>query len=130
MPDQKKNIEQMHHNPFMQHNHIHIGLVSADYAEVFLDIQPSSTNLYGFVHGGALFTMADCCAGLAVRSDGRQYVTQNSSVNFIRNVKCGRITAKGRVVSRGRHICVSSVDIYSDTDVLLLNSTFSMYCTG
>lgn len=47
----------------MSFNHIKIGVVESDHAEVWLDIQPESTNIYGVVHGGALFTMADCCAG-------------------------------------------------------------------
>ena len=68
----------MRENPFMSFNHIKIGVVESDHAEVWLDIQPESTNIYGVVHGGALFTMADCCAGLTARSDGREYVTQNA----------------------------------------------------
>ena len=80
------------------------------------------------MHGGAFFTMADCCAGLTARSDGRQYVTQNASVNFIHNVKAGHLTARGRTVSRRRHICVVAVEITDETDTLLFSSTFSMYC--
>lgn len=72
--------------------------------------------------------MADCCAGLTARSDGRQYVTQNASVNFIHNVKAGHLTARGRTVSRRRHICVVAVEITDETDALLFSSTFSMYC--
>lgn len=86
------------------------------------------TNIYGYVHGGAFFTMADCCAGLTARSDGRQYVTQNASVNFIHNIKAGHLTARGRTVSRRRHICVVAVEITDETDTLLFSSTFSMYC--
>lgn len=68
--------------------------------------------------------MADCCAGLTARSDGRQYVTQNASVNFIHNVKAGHLTARGRTVSRRRHICVVAVEITDETDTLLFSSTF------
>ena len=81
-----------------------------------------------YMKNGAFFTMADCCAGLTARSDGRQYVTQNASVNFIHNVKAGHLTARGRTVSRRRHICVVAVEITDETDTLLFSSTFSMYC--
>ncbi len=67
-------------------------------------------------------------AGLTARSDGRQYVTQNASVNFIHNIKAGHLTARGRTVSRRRHICVVAVEITDETDALLFSSTFSMYC--
>lgn len=125
---QEENIAQMLENPFMQYNHIEIDSVTLDNAAMSLDIRKDSTNIYGYVHGGAFFTMADCCAGLTARSDGRQYVTQSASVNFIRNVKSGHLTARGRTVSRGRRICVVSVEITDETGGLLFASTFSMYC--
>lgn len=127
---QEQNIAQMLENPFMQYNHIEIDSVTLDEAAMSLDIRKDSTNIYGFVHGGALFTMADCCAGLTARSDGRQYVTQNASVNFIHNVKSGHLTAHGKTISRGRHVCVVSVEIISETGSLLFSSTFSMYCVN
>ena len=119
---QEQNIAQMLENPFMQYNHIEIVSVTSDSAVMSLDIRRDTTNIYGYVHGGAFFTMADCCAGLTARSDGRQYVTQNASVNFIHNVKAGHLTA------RRRHICVVAVEITDETDTLLFSSTFSMYC--
>jgi len=124
---QEQNIAQMLENPFMQYNHIEIVSVTSDSAVMSLDIRRDTTNIYGYVHGGAFFTMADCCAGLTARSDGRQYVTQNASVNFIHNVKAGHLTARSRTVSR-RHICVVAVEITDETDTLLFSSTFSMYC--
>ena len=127
---QEQNIAQMLENPFMQYNHIEIDSVTLDEAAMSLDIRKDSTNIYGFVHGGALFTMADSCAGLTARSDGRQYVTQNASVNFIHNVKSGHLTAHGKTISRGRHVCVVSVEITSETGSLLFSSTFSMYCVN
>lgn len=121
---QEQNIAQMLENPFMQYNHIEIVSVTSDSAVMSLDIRRDTTNIYGFVHGGAFFTMADCCAGLTARSDGRQYVTQNASVNFIHNIKAGHLTARGRTVSRRRHICVVAVEITDETDALLFSSTF------
>ena len=124
---QEQNIAQMLENPFMQYNHIEIVSVTSDSAVMSLDIRRDTTNIYGYVHGGAFFTMADCCAGLTARSDGRQYVTQNASVNFIHNVNAGRLPARGRTGSR-RHICVGAVEITDESDSLLFSSTFSMYC--
>ena len=61
---QEQNIAQMLENPFMQYNHIEIVSVTSDSAVMSLDIRRDTTNIYGYVHGGAFFTMADCCAGL------------------------------------------------------------------
>ena len=100
---QEQNIAQMLENPFMQYNHIEIVSVTSDSAVMSLDIRRDTTNIYGYVHGGAFFTMADCCAGLTARSDGRQYVTQNASVNFIHNVKAGLSRQTSRHQSVFRH---------------------------
>ena len=128
MQKQQENISKMRENPFMTVNHIEIGTVEPDYAEVWHEIRPESTNIYGVVHGGALFTAADCCAGLAARSDGREYVTQNAAVSFISNAAKGRITACGTVISRGHRVCVVDVEIYTEEKELIFHRTFSMYC--
>ena len=63
-------------NPFTDYNHMEIARAEQDYAEVYLDVTREATNVYHVVHGGALFTMADYCAGVTACSNGRRYVTQ------------------------------------------------------
>lgn len=115
-------------NPFTDYNHMEIARAEQDYAEVYLDVTREATNVYHVVHGGALFTMADYCAGVTACSNGLRYVTQDASVQFIRNTGTGRITARSKVISRGRRICVVEVKITSEDGSLLFNSIFSMYC--
>ncbi len=50
---QEQNIAQMLENPFMQYNHIEIVSVTSDSAVMSLDIRRDTTNIYGYVHGGA-----------------------------------------------------------------------------
>lgn len=100
-------------HPFMSYNHIEIDYVEQDRACVCLDIVRESTNSYHMVHGGAYFTMADCCAGLAAHTDGRRYVTQGASVQFVRNTGSGRVTARSVVTSRGRTLCLAEVRGYA-----------------
>ena len=118
----------MRENPFMNHNNIRLGDNGDEWSEVYLDVTTESTNPYGFVHGGALFTMADCCAGMTARLDGRRYVTQDSSVQFIHNVDHGRLTAHGKVLNRGKRICLVQVRIRNEEGELLFNGAFSMFC--
>lgn len=115
-------------NPFMTYNHIEVGPVRPDYAEVSMTICRESTNIYHVVHGGAFFTMADCCAGLCARTDGRDYVTQDAAVQFIHNVREGTVTAQGSVLSRGKRICLVNVDITDQNGTLLFHGTVTMYC--
>lgn len=103
--------ERLKKNQFMSYNHIELEHVEPDYAVFRLDIRPESRNIFGMVHGGALYTMADNAAGSAAHTDGRNYVTQNGSLHFLRNQTEGTVRATGRVRHRGRSTVLVSVDI-------------------
>lgn len=117
-------------NAFAVHNHIVVDDIRLDYAECHLDVVEESTNPYGAVHGGAYFTLADVCAGMTSRSDGRSYVTQQASAQFVRGCKSGRITARSRVVSRGRTVCLIDVEITDEAGALLFRGCFTFFCVS
>ena len=48
--------ERLKKNQFMSYNHIELEHVEPDYAVFRLDIRPESRNIFGMVHGGALYT--------------------------------------------------------------------------
>lgn len=116
-----------HQNHFMVYNHIVPGAAGDDWAEMYLDVEKNTTNAYGQVHGGALFGMADCCAGRVARLNGQFYVTQDASVQFIHNVDSGRLTARGTIVNRGRRVCLVRVEIHAENGRLLFHGIFSMF---
>ena len=90
-------------NPFMAHNHIEITRIDreedGDYcAEVRVVLRPESMNLHGAVHGGLLYGLADCVAGIVSRTDGADYVTQSAHMNFLHNVQGGTLYATAETV--------------------------------
>ena len=115
-------------NPFIAHNHIEVEEVERDRAVLSLEINDECRNLYGFVHGGAMFAMADNAAGCAATTDGRKYVTESGSINFLRNQAEGRIFADARVRHRGRTITLVETDILGDSGTLLATASFSYFC--
>lgn len=126
---ERKMRERVSRNTFMTHNFIEPEAVEPDYAVFRLNIHPESKNTYGFVHGGAIYTLADNATGTAVHTDGRHYVTQNGSLHFIANQPEGVIRAVARVRHRGRATAVVSVDILGDGDKLLATGEFAFFCT-
>lgn len=116
-------------NNFMVRNGISVIEVSEERAVLKLEIIDDFLNPYGYVHGGLLFTLADCAAGMLARTDGRKYVTQTANVNFIANVKDGTIIAKASFVSRKKRVSVVHVEIYW-VDTILADFTFNMYCVS
>lgn len=115
-------------NAFAQYNHMELESVRPDRAVFRLEIRPESQNPYGMVHGGALYTMADNAAGTAAHTDGRAYVTQTSSLHFLRNQAAGTIRAEGRVRHRGKSTCLAEVDIMGRDGTLLATGEFTFFC--
>ena len=98
-------------NAFAAYNHCEVVDVRQDFAEVRLKIVPESLNFHGNVHGGAYFTMADMCAGVVCRTDGRLYVTQQANVHFVRAAERGTLICRGSVLHRGRTSCLVEIRI-------------------
>ena len=88
-------------NAFAVYNGITTHQTGDGTAEAILEIGPDSLNPYGLLHGGAYYTLADCAAGSACRTDGRKYVTLHGSLDFIRSARAGQVTARARVEHRG-----------------------------
>jgi len=117
-------------NAFCVHNRIELVDVKKDYAEVSLKLVPESMNFRENVHGGAYFAMADMCSGIVCRTDGRVYVTQHASVEYIRGITGGVLTGRGTVIHRGRSSCIVEVRITSDEGKLAFMGTFQFACIG
>ncbi|MET0018144.1 hotdog fold thioesterase [Oscillibacter sp.] len=118
-------------NRFMTFNFIELSVLELDRAECRLTLRPESTNPSGMLHGGALYTMADSTAGSAAHSDGRIYVTQDSSMNYLSNIKEGTAVAVGTVVHRGKTTCLVNVDITAEaTGKLMATGRFTFFCVG
>lgn len=116
-------------NPFMAYNHIELCQVSSKLSIVKVCLVPESKNLYGHVHGGLLYAMADCVAGVTARADGDEFVTQSAHINFLRNVQDGTIYAKAETVKRGRHMAVFHVTITDQNGNLLCDGVVDMFCS-
>ena len=114
---------------FMKKNHIRLEEVEPDRVVTALDAGPDSLNPYGFVHGGALYTMADCACGAAARTDGRKYVTLSSSFNFLHSgVEGDTIRAEAKVRRRGRTTCYVIVELTNSRNELLASGNYTFFC--
>ena len=115
-------------NKFSLHNGILLESVERDCAVFSMEIQPESTNDHGTLHGGAVYTLADMATGCAACSDGRRYVTQNGSLNFVSAQTEGTVKAVAKVQHRGRTIAVVHVDVVGTSYKLLATGEFSFFC--
>ena len=115
-------------NPFMTYNGIEIGEISLEHSVLKATITENSKNPYGMIHGGLLYTMMDCVAGITARADNRRYVTQNVYVNYISNVKdAEHIYAEGTVVRRGKTVTIVHTIVRTPEGKLLADGTVDMF---
>lgn len=119
--------ERLSRNAFAVYNRMELEMVEPDRAVFRMEIRPESRNPFGMVHGGALYTLADNAAGVAAHTDGRAYVTQTSSLHFLRNQSAGTVRAEGRVRHRGSSICLTEVDLTGEGGVLLATGEFTYF---
>lgn len=120
--------ERIKGNGFMVYNHMELEVIEPDRAVFRLEIRPESRNVFGMVHGGALYTLADNAAGSAVHTDGRSYVTQDGGLHFLRNQAEGVVRATGTVRHRGRSTALVSVEVTGEDGIVLAMGDFSFFC--
>lgn len=116
-------------NPFMKHNGIRAIWLDERQARVEAQIGPGSLNAMGTVHGGLMMAAAEIACGLLVRSDGRKYVTLDSSFRFLRSSTAERIEARAERVKGGRTVSFARAQVVEpDTGRLLAEGDFTFYC--
>lgn len=113
-------------NPYMKYNHIELCSVGEQRSVVRVKLVPESKNLHGAVHGGLLYSLADCVAGVTARASGDDYVTQSEHMNFLRNTHDGILYSEGTVVKRGRQLAIIHVTIYDQNHLLLADGVVDM----
>ncbi len=127
--DQDEVLASLPRVPFMDMLGIKPQLVTPERSVLSVEMKEELTNPYGMTHGGVFFTIADCCAGLTARADGRKYVTMDSQIHYLRQGPgSGTLTAESHVIKRGKTTCVVGVTVNDEAGRELVFSTFTMFC--
>ncbi len=100
-------------------NQLNMELLDAvdGWARLGMYIKPHHGNIHGFVHGGAIASMADQVGMLAAKTrftKGQRGVTIQMDMHYLAPVRNGRIVAEGRIKKMGGHIAFSGVDVVDE----------------
>ena len=93
---------------------------------VSFESKAQHANPMGTLHGGILCDVADAAMGMAYAStleDGESFTTLELKINFLRPVWKARLTARGRVVSRGKTVGLVECDVVDEKDRLVARAT-------
>lgn len=88
-------------------------------------------NVYGFVHGGAIMSLADTAMGCACYNLGRKVTTMDMNINFIKSAKLsGRLKAVAFVIHSGSRTMVAEAEIYDGEGVFIAKARGTFFVTG
>lgn len=125
MEDYQKILDR---NPFAGMLQMEVLEVSEGMVRAKLPFQKELTNIYGDLHGGALYSAADTICGIAASTYGYYVTTVNGSIQYL---KAGRNTAyvicEGKVIKPGKNLSVVDFTAVDDKGMLLNTGTFTFY---
>lgn len=105
--------------PMMGHIGAELAVVAPGYCEIRMPYEKALTQQHGYIHGGALATIADSAAGYAafsLMSAEDSPLTVEYKLNILRPGVGELFVAKGRVIKPGRTLTVVNADVYGVVD--------------
>ena len=90
-----------------------------------MTITDDHRNSVGGVMGGAIFTLADVAAAVAVNNVHRPTIAMNANIHFLSGTKGTKLIASSRIVKTGRTTSVAEVTVTDDLgkEIALFTST-------
>ena len=113
-------------NGFDYNNGVVIDKVSKDEVISHIDATNTSLNVWGIVHGGLIFGLADTTAGILCYANGHESVTIDANINYLKPVK-NYLKAVATIIKPGKTINLYKVDIYNEKEELCATVTFNFY---
>jgi uncharacterized protein (TIGR00369 family) len=95
---------------------VRLEAVGPDWCETSLPLSPELHQQHGFAHAGVITTLADHAAGGAARAavpPGRDVLTLELKINFLRPGRGDRLVARGRTLRAGRRTVVSESEVFA-----------------
>ena len=89
------------------------------------------TNIYGGMHGGCSYALADTLAGVAASTYGNYVTTIDGKMNYLEAVKdTGYVYGEAEVQRQGGRIGVYTVKLMDENQKVLVTADFTYYRTG
>ena len=115
-------------NPFAASIGMEILNIREGYVYARVKTRKELKNIYGDLHGGCLYTVADNMAGIAASTYGYYVTTVNGSIQYLKAARNTEyIDCEAEVIKPGRSISVVSVRIRDDRKMLLNTAEFTYF---
>ena len=102
-------------NDFIKHNHYQlIELEDGKKAIGEAELTEASLNPYGYAHGGFIFGLGDTAMGLVALSTGRNAVTLNGTINYLKPTIGKKLKVVAEMMKNGKKTCYLRCSFYDD----------------
>ncbi|MBN2735227.1 MAG: PaaI family thioesterase [Methanomicrobiaceae archaeon] len=101
---------------FAQENGMELMEVSPGRATVSMKVEKRHKNSHGTVHGGALFTLADCAFALASNSHGIPAAAINAHISYMTAARDGILTAHAEEFSLNPKLASYTVTVTDENN--------------
>jgi uncharacterized protein (TIGR00369 family) len=108
--------------PYYKHLGIEVVEASGGYARLTLGFKDHLTHPFGYVHGGAIASLADSAginAVLTSLNDEEKALTLEMKINYLLPVRDALLFAEAKVIHKGKKFAVADVDVKSDNGQLV-----------
>jgi len=107
--------ERVESSPFYRHMGLEVTGLGSGWSTFRMEAGPHLYNVGGIVHGGAVMSIADAAASVALATlldkGAERPITVELKINFCSPATAGAVEAKGSVVQKGSRIAVCEVDV-------------------
>lgn len=112
---------------FLKDSEMRMQLIEENHVIAKLNADQRLLNFYGYIHGGAIYSLADTACGICAMTNAPDAVTLNGSLNFIHPGRAGMMYAEARTLHSGRTTGVYEVRVYDENDETIAAGTFTMF---
>jgi len=114
-------------NGFIKNNNYNVIKVDEYYCELEGILTKTSMNHLNVVHGGYLFGLADTAGGIAAMTSGKNVMTIDSSINYLRKTNGKKVLAKASAIKVGKTFSVFEVLLFNEEDEMVARATMTYY---
>jgi acyl-CoA thioesterase len=118
-------------SPFRELVGVTFTKVENGYSHCVMEVDKKLLNLVGFVHGGAIYTMADSGMGAALYSfldEDELFVTVEANIFYLKTVSSGTLSCEAKVIHRGKRTAVMEAEIRNEGQLVAkATGMFSVY---
>lgn len=115
---------------FLKYNNIEILSMDKDNCQIKLTITEHSLNPYGIVHGGLTFALGDTAMGVLCKGYGKNVVTLDSNINYLKPGKGSYLIAIPKLIKMGKTTCVLSTNVFDENNDLIAIMYGTYYIVG